>query len=243
MSDRRQFCVRLIGGNLSEIENAIGLLWFYRQTQEFENRTAAELAADLHEEGLARPNVTRLHERLAKSPLTTKGRRAKSFQINARKIDDIEKKFSPFLKVRTSPITNSVVPYDWVKGTRKYLESLVHQINSCFDLAHYDAAAVLCRRLMESLLIECYIHSNRKQVIQDAAGHFFMLEKLISTIAADRAITLGRNSVRTMVEVKEIGDRAAHDRTYTTQHEDLSGLASRYRGLISELLRLAGIRS
>ena len=44
-----------------------------------------------------------------------------------------------------------------------------------------------------------------------------------------------------MDEVKQIGDTAAHDRTYITQQGDIDDLKTKYRKLISELLVLAGI--
>jgi hypothetical protein len=70
-----------------------------------------------------------------------------------------------------------------------------------------------------------------------------MLEKLISYICSDNNITLSRNSPKTMKNIKDIGDTAAHDRTYITQQTDIDDLKSKYRRLIKELLVLSKINN
>ena len=118
----------------------------------------------------------------------------------------------------------------------------VHQINGAYEYGFFDASAVLCRRLMESLIVEIYISQKRQdQVSRDRI--FFGLDGLIATITADAAIPLGRGSPKTMNEVKVLGDTAAHDRTYITAQIDIDDVKARYRKLVSELMTLAGIES
>lgn len=97
------------------------------------------------------------------------------------------------------------------------------------------------RRLMESLLIEVYISSNRQTEIQ-RNGNFFMLEAIVTHIKGDRAVTLSRGAPKAMDETKQLGDTAAHDRTYVTQQVDIDELKARYRKLVSELLSLSKVR-
>lgn len=241
MADVEHFCKQLAQAGLREIDNAIGLLWFYRQTQLFDDRTPSELADDLHEQGFPKPNISRLRAGLAKSNLTARGRRKKSFQINVRHMDELDSKFAKFVRVRTPAVTDSIIPSDWVKGTRRYLEKLVLQMNGCNDSGFYDAASVMCRRLMESLIIEVYIHQSRKNEIQDAAGNFLGLERLIAKVCNDSKVTLGRNAAKTMQAIKELGDTAAHDRTYIVVQEDLSAQVTQYRILVAALLRASDI--
>ena len=51
MADRSRFAKGIASLELSHTDRAISFLWYYRQTQEFEERTASELANDLHDEG------------------------------------------------------------------------------------------------------------------------------------------------------------------------------------------------
>lgn len=241
MADRSCFAKGIASLELSHTDRAIAFLWYYRQTQEFEERTASELANDLHDEGFPKPNVTRLSRDLTRSRLTIRGRRLGSFQIDVRRLSDLEEKYGQFLRVTKVDVQDSVIPSEWVRGTRVYLERLVHQINGSYDFGFYDACATIGRRLMESLIIEIYIHEGRHQEIQNN-GVFFGLEKLIAHIRADRRLTLGRNTPKTMTEVKQLGDTAAHDRVYITSKQDIDDVLARYRRMVHDLLAASGIR-
>lgn len=241
MADRLNFAKGIASLKLSQTDRAIAFLWYYRQTQEFEERTASELANDLHDEDFPKPNVTRLNRDLARSRLTIKGRRSGSFQIDVRRLSDLEEKYGKYLKMRKVDVQDSVIPNQWVQGTRVYLESLVHQINGSYDCGFYDACATISRRLMESLIIEIYIRDGRHHEIQ-SDGVFLGLEKLIAHVRADKKLTLGRNTPKTMTEVKQVGDTAAHDRVYITSKQDIDDLLSRYRRMLQDLLAASGIR-
>jgi hypothetical protein len=94
---------------------------------------------------------------------------------------------------------------------------------------------------MESLVIEVYVTRGRHSEIQQS-GVFVSLDRLLARIKGGGTIALGRSTPKTMDEVKQIGDTAAHDRTYITQQRDIDDLKTKYRKLITELLVLAGIQ-
>jgi hypothetical protein len=158
-----------------------------------------------------------------------------------RRLAELEAQFSEHLQRQPIPQSDSVIPTDAVAGTRGYLERLIAQINASYDLGLYDACAVLCRRLMESLILEVYISQGRHAAVQNN-GVFVGLERLIGIICADVAVTLSRNTPGTMADVKTVGDTAAHDRVYITQQRDIDDVKIRYRRTIDELLRVSGIR-
>lgn len=238
---RSEFAERIAGLELSHLERAIALLWYYRQTQQFEERSASELANDLHDEDFPKPNVTRLAADLRRSEFTIRGRRRGTFQIDVRRLSALDKSYRGLLNIKDVKVSGAVLPNDLLGGTRIYLEKLAHQINGSYEASFFDASAVLCRRLMESLIIEVYMTQGRHHEIQQNSM-FVSLDKLIAHIEADPAIPLGRNTAKTMKEVKQLGDTAAHDRTYITQQIDLDDIKPRYRKLITELLTLSGIR-
>lgn len=240
MSSRADFTKALGGMSLSHVERAIALLWYYRQTQEYEERTASELANDLHDEGFPKPNVTRLKQDLAKSSFAIRGRRPGSLQIDVRQLSSLEDEYGELLLEKRVEVGDSIVPRDWVAGTRVYLEKLVHQINGCYENGFYDACATQCRRLMESVSIEIYIAEGRHHEIR-VDGVFFPLSKLIKHIRDDPKLTLGCNTPKTMDDVKQLGDTAAHDRTYVTSKQDLDEIKPRYRRMMQDLLSAARI--
>lgn len=240
MKSRAAFCAAIAALDLSHCERAVALLWYYRHTQEFEERTAAELADDLRQEGFPLANVTRLQRDLSRSRFTIRGRRAKTYQLDLRRVADLDGRYRELLGVVDATVEGAVLPPEWFRGTRFYLEKLCHQINGTYEYGFYDASAVLCRRLMESLIVEVYIHKGLHAEIKPG-GAFFMLDALIAHIRNHPTIVLSRNAPKTMEVVKQLGDTAAHDRTYVTQVKDIDDVKAPYRRLIQELMSLAGV--
>ena len=96
MKTRAEFSRALAGRHLTHAERAVALLWYYRQAQQYEERTAAELAADLQEEGFPKPNTTRLHDDLQRGRFTVRGSRPAPVQPG-RKLRQIAASPLPFL--------------------------------------------------------------------------------------------------------------------------------------------------
>jgi len=239
---RTEYAQALAELELSHVDRSVALLWYYRHTQQYEERSASELANDLHDEGFPKPNVTRLTADLKRSRNTVRGKRAGTFQLDLRRIAQLDEKYLPILGAKIVKVTGAVLASDTATKTRVYLEKLVHQINGCYDYGLFDGCAVLCRRLSESFLIEVYVSKGRHHEIQQN-GVFLPLERLIAHIAADRTVALGRGTTKTLDDVKRVGDTAAHDRTYITQQVDIDDIKARYRKLISELLVASGLKT
>jgi hypothetical protein len=241
MTTRSEFARALQEQPWSHLERAIALLWFYRQTQAYDDRTASELATDMSEEGFPRANVTRLRQGLLRSRFVVRAVRPDAFRVNLRYHDDFTQLYGALLSPDAPVVVDTVLPSEWVSGTRAYLENMIRQINGNYQYGFYDACVVLARRLMESLIIEVYIASGRAQEIRNQ-GAFLPLDRLISHICSDGSVSLSRNSPKTMVELKQLGDTAAHDRVYITHQLDLDEVRPRLRRLVQELLSLSGIR-
>lgn len=240
MDDRQSFCRNLSRLESQHIDRAIALLWYYQKTQQFEERAASELANDLQDEGFPRPNVTRLKSQLARSRFVVAGRQKGTYRLNVRYLDKLDSKYDELLAAKLVPVSDSVIPLEWVAGSPGHVQRLAQQINGCYDSGFYDPCAVLCRRLMESLIIQVYLVNGRRGEIQ-ANGDFVGLEALIQRICSDNVITVGRNTRRTMTKIKGVGDTAAHDRSYITPQVDIDDERSAFRRVINELLKLSNM--
>lgn len=240
MKSRKEFLQETTEFRLTHAGRAIALLWYYRQTQEYDERSASGLASDLLDEGFPKPHVTKLHDQLRRSKFVVRGRRPKTFQLDARRIGELDDRYSKIINIKKVIVSSAIIPEEWFVGTRSYLERMVFQINGTYEYGFYDACAVLCRRLMESLIIEVYVSSKRQAEIQDN-GLFKRLESLIAYVKADKAVTPSRNAPKTMTEIKLLGDTAAHDRVCITEQVDIDDVKARYRRLVKEIGTLAGI--
>lgn len=142
---------------------------------------------------------------------------------------------------REVQIPDSILPAEWFAGTRRYFEEITRQINGSYEFALYDCAAVMMRRLMETLLIEIFISRSRADEIK-VGNNFMALEEIMKRAFADNSLHWNRNSKRDAEAIKRLGDVAAHDRTSLTHKNDIDDLSQRYRRLIQELLHLIGIQ-
>lgn len=137
---------------------------------------------------------------------------------------------------------DNIVNFALLRGTRPYLERIVHQINGSYENGWYDASAVMIRRLVETLIIEVYETNGMASEIKDAAGDFLFLRDLVTKILAEPKFSLGRAAKRSLTELKEAGDKSAHSRFYTAHRRDIEGLSVHLRNILQDLVSLAKLK-
>lgn len=138
--------------------------------------------------------------------------------------------------------TQAVINMSLVKGTRGYVERIANQINGAYENGWYDAAAVMLRRLIETLIIEAFEKHGIADRIQNSAGDFFFLRDLINATLSEASWNLGRNTKLALPKLKDIGDKSAHSRRYLAHRTDLEQLLSDVRTVVQELLFLSGLK-
>ena len=146
--------------------------------------------------------------------------------------------FSSRSKARPS---DSVLPRELFARTRGYIEKVVSQINGSYDQEFYDCCAVMCRRLGETLIIEVYEAQGRAAAIKDGDDNFLMLSGLLGILKKDGTIHLGRNAKRGLDGLKDLGDKAAHNRRFNARQSDIDAIRPDLRTATEELLHLAGL--
>jgi hypothetical protein len=68
--------------------------------------------------------------------------------------------------------SDSILPRELFANTRAYIERVVSQINGSYDHGFYDCCAVMCRRLVETLIIEVYESRARARDIKATDDNF-----------------------------------------------------------------------
>jgi hypothetical protein len=129
-----------------------------------------------------------------------------------------------------------------VRGTRGYIERVAHQANGNYANGWYDACAVMLRRLLETLIIECYETHKIEDRIKDQSGNYLFLKDLVDRALAEQTWTLGRSVRSVLPKLKELGDKAAHNRRYNTHREDIDKILKELRDTTQELLVLARLK-
>lgn len=242
-SDLDHFCERLAEVGLSQVDNAVALLWFADHFSPGVEKTVHELARQMEAATLTgKVNISRLKASLARSKHTVRGHGRDTFRIRLTRKPALGDDYIPLLKRRPVAVSDAVLPDGIVTGTRPYLEDLGCQINGCYDYRFYDGCAVMCRRMVESLLISAFEKAGYRAAIEDSSGNLVGLDEIIGRAKSGQFIKLGRGTAKVLEKVKEIGDTAAHDRYYITREQDIEEFRSGFRRAASELLALAGIK-
>jgi len=127
-------------------------------------------------------------------------------------------------------------------NTRGYIEKIANQANGAYEQGWFDAAAVMLRRLLETLIIETFESKGRSDLIKNNSGDFFYLRDLIDTAVAQDDWNLSRNCKKSMPRLKDVGDKSAHSRRYIAQRGDIDKLIEDIRVVFQELIFLSGIK-
>jgi hypothetical protein len=138
--------------------------------------------------------------------------------------------------------SQQVLPKSLFANSRGYIEKVVNQINGCYEKGWFDACAVMIRRLVETLIIECFEKHKIATKIQGANGDFLYLSDLIHIMLAETSWNLGRNTMRSLPKLKNIGDKSAHSRRFTARRWDIDKIAEDIRVVAEELVYLAGLK-
>jgi hypothetical protein len=238
-----EFCSRLAQGRQrSSVEKALALLWWTDHETHGSVKTASELSRMISQARLGNPNSSLLNKALRKSVHTQSvdggfGLRASSRAAIAADLDDVLDGAPAVVVVR-----DAFIPDALSAGTRGYIERVALQANGCYAAGYFDAASVMVRRLVETLIIEAYEHLARDSEIRGGDGHYLMLGDLASRATGQQGLNLGRDAKRALADVKALGDKAAHNRRFNAVRDDLVRIRDGVRCAIDELINLAALR-
>lgn len=142
------------------------------------------------------------------------------------------------------PLTDYIVPMEIVKGTREYIEKVTIQVNGCYDRGWFDGCAVMIRRLVETLIIECFEHSGISNKIKDNQGVYFYLGQLIDAFLQEGAWQpkISRNTKNHLPKLKDIGDLSAHSRYFIAKKPDIDRVRDWVRVVVQELVHIAELK-
>ena len=142
----------------------------------------------------------------------------------------------------TRSSNQQILPLALTRNTRGYIEKVANQINGCYEKGWFDGCAVMMRRLLETLIIECFEKHGIADKIKDPKGDFLYLRDLITKTLQETKWSLGRNVKSALPDLKDIGDKSAHGRRYNAHREDIDKLSTEFRDVCQELLSIAGLK-
>ena len=134
--------------------------------------------------------------------------------------------------------TNSLFPVELFNNAPSYLKKIAAQAGICYDNACYDACSVMNRRILETLIIECFEKYHEADYIKNADGDFYYLADLINKFLQKNGVlwNASRNTKKGMPKLKSMGDKSAHSRRFNARKSDIEGNRDDFRDIIEELL-------
>lgn len=227
--------------DLGVYERAIALLWWVGRDDPTKGLTAREICSALEATGLPAQNSSRLNARLAEDRRTSKAGNGGGWRLHPKIRGQLTKEYEGLAEQKPPRNSGSVIPAALVCA-RGYLEKVVMQLNASYDAQLFDCCAVMCRRTLETLLIEVYEHAGRAAEIKGADGHFLMLNGLANYFEQDGRFSLSRNALQGLRDFKKLGDLSAHNRRFNARREDIDRVRDGLRVAVEELAHLAGLR-
>lgn len=237
------FCEVVKKLSKTNAEKALAVLWYFDREQQDVAKSAGQLTKILGDHHIGTPNQTALAEAIRKTRLANDSRNGFSLKPGSRKIirdwlpnlDGIQPTIDHAMGYLPEPI--------W-RNTRGYIEEVCRELNGCFHHAYYNAAAVMLRRLLETLIIEAYEHLNRETEIKDGGGNYLMLSDLAVRACGEhghKGINLGRDSKKALQEARNVGNWSAHARRFLAHAGDLTKFQSGLRLLVQELIQIGDL--
>jgi hypothetical protein len=237
-----QFCTKLASLELPQSKQALAILWFHDEKVPDVVMNAGEFARIIHRTGLGSPHSTKLGESIKKTGMVVTS--SAGFKLKTLARSQIREWLLPILGGPKPEIDQDLgyLSREVWKDTRGYVENVCEQMNGCYQYGFYDAASVMMRRVVETLLIEAYEALGRADEIKDGNGNYFMLRDLVARAIGNAPIGLGRDARDALGRIKEMGDRSAHNRRFNAVKSDMDKVQSGVRVVVDELINLASLR-
>ena len=105
----------------------------------------------------------------------------------------------------------------------------------CYDKGLYDACLVMMRKLLETLIIECFERHGASDEIKQN-NQFLFLSDLIPKYVNSQYWNASINLQNNISEIKKYGDLSAHNRKFIAQREHIDRIKSGAEQVIQEIV-------
>lgn len=155
------------------------------------------------------------------------------FKLSRYAIKDISSKIG---EVSQIIVNDELLPLSILQNTRYYLEKNAYQMCACYETGLYDASLVMMRKLVETLIIECFERYGIADRIKDDTGTFYYLSRLIPLFVNCDKWNASRNLKTNILKLKQYGDLSAHNRRFIAHKKDIDDFKFELRQVIQEIV-------
>ncbi|HEX3600004.1 MAG TPA: hypothetical protein VHU84_07660 [Lacipirellulaceae bacterium] len=236
-----EFCVRLIELNLPPKDQAVAVLWLIDNQSPGNSATPGEITRALRDAGVGEYHSTRLGSWVQDSGhALLSGKRLKLKPVSRRIVQQWVAAILEPEKPKAEQDKGYLPKAVW-ESARPYVQTIAKEVNGCYHFELPNAASVLLRRLLETLLIEGFEHKNIADQIK-CDGNYLMLGDIIKVAVKSTELSLSRGTKDLLNDGKFFGDMSAHARRFAAVQADLDKIHNGVRAAVDELLHLCGMK-
>jgi hypothetical protein len=225
---------------LTELEKVSYLAFYFTENKDQPEFAIQDMSAMLVGLGFARPNASRLKDKILRSSDFIRGTKPGLFRLSQKKYSNLKTKFPDLSDSEEINSDDSLLPEILLhESKRQYLIKIAQQINSAYENNLFDACSLMMRRLLEILIIQCFEAENIPDQIKDEEGNYQNLKTLINKIKSKPEIKLSPEAKKEIDTFRELGNLSAHRIKYNCRRDDIRNLKLEYRAIVEELLYLA----
>lgn len=134
------------------------------------------------------------------------------------------------------PASTNFLDLSIFEGTPYYINKTAEEMVHCYDSGYYNATLVLMRKLVETLIIECFERYGIDNDIKDEKGTFYYLSELIPRYITCSKWNASRNIKASIEAVKKYGDLSAHNRRFWAKKNDIDCFKFELRQALQEII-------
>lgn len=123
-----------------------------------------------------------------------------------------------------------------IPNTPYYLWRIAEQMCACYDKKLYTACFGMMRKLIETLIIECYEKNKIQNDIIGEDGNYFSLSTLIDKYVSCNIMNASKNLKESFKNIKYFGDLSMHNRKFFAGKHDIDKLKNPLRQSVQEII-------
>lgn len=226
----------------TELEKVELLAYFLSENKQESEFTVGDVSSFIFALGFAKPNQSRLKNKIVKSKAFVKGSTKDTYRLAVKRLEQLRDAYPEINEAEEIVSDDSILPEVLLQETRRpYLIKLAQQINASYENNLFDACSLMMRRLLEVLLIHAFENAGIDSVIKDDEGNYQNLKTLINKAISRPEINISGDVKKDIDKFRELGNLSAHRVKYNCRRDDIRTSKLEYRATIEELLYVSGL--
>ena len=248
------FVRALVKDNFSELDTTIGILWYSHFTKDMKPSMPTSFSSDDIKRIVKGAGYMNEHEFDESHISFYLGRKENKYiyygkdyryYLQTKFIAELNEIYQKYTNLPPEiPITSPLItPLKIQNGNslNTLLPILIEEANKTYECRLFNSCALLCRRILEILLIKTFKKKGLESDIL-SNGYYLTLGELIGKANSGKYFQLTKATKKCLENAKKTGDIAAHSEFVTVKNKSIDKFKSDIDIAIKELLEKAEIQ-